>query len=788
MKDISIKKRLLIAFTLIALFVAILAGYSNYGVSKSAAGFTNYREMAKDSVLAGRVQANMLMVRMNVKDYLKNPIQKEIDEFNAYYKKTTAFVNEALKEIQKPTRAPMVKTISEDLKVYHESFFKVIEYMNNRNDVVNHNLNVNGKNIEHLMTSVMESAYKDGDIEASLETAKGIRILLLARLYTVKFLASNLDSDSNRVFKEFKDLKNELLLISDSVQDLKRKSQLKEAMDLITVYQKGVVAIIDIIKKRNEIINNKLNKIGPKIAKLSEDVKLSIKKDQDTIGPYVAQLNENILLISTIIAIIVLLLVIIFAVVIPKAIAKQIEEFQTGLLGFFSFLNKEVSSVSLINIHSKDEIGLMAKVVNDNISKSKRLIEQDIAVIEDVKRVVSLVNEGHINQTIKASTNNEGLEELKKLFNEMLETIARNVSDDTNKLQESLNLYQKLDFRHRIENPSGNVAIGLNSLAEIINEMLVENKSNGLTLGNSSNILLSNVNILNRNSNQAAAAFEETSAALEEVTSNITSTTRNVEQMSNHASALTKSAKTGQELAAETTKAMDDINEEVSSISEAIKVIDQISFQTNILSLNAAVEAATAGEAGKGFAVVAQEVRSLAASSAAAANEIKTIVSNASQKADEGKKIANKMIEGYASLNESISQTINLISDVESASKEQQLGIVQINDSINSLDKQTQENANIASQTHEIAVQTDTIAKLVVENADQKEFIGKGSVLAKTNEEVKFIEKRNPNNKIKYTGIEKRNVSKRETSLKVVQKTTIINPIVSNNDNEWESF
>ena len=109
MNDMTIKEKLITAFAVIAILVAILAGYSNFGVSKSADGFTSYREMAKDSVLAGRVQANMLMVRMNVKDYLKTPIQKEIDEFEGYYKKTSGFVNEALTEIQKPTRAPMVK-------------------------------------------------------------------------------------------------------------------------------------------------------------------------------------------------------------------------------------------------------------------------------------------------------------------------------------------------------------------------------------------------------------------------------------------------------------------------------------------------------------------------------------------------------------------------------------------------------------------------------------------------------------------------------------------------------
>ena len=78
---------------------------------------------------------------------------------------------------------------------------------------------------------------------------------------------------------------------------------------------------------------------------------------------------------------------------------------------------------------------------------------------------------------------------------------------------------------------------------------------------------------------------------------------------------------------------MDEINEKVQTINESIAIIDQIAFQTNILSLNAAVEAATAGEAGKGFAVVAQEVRNLASRSAEAAKEITELVVSASIKA-----------------------------------------------------------------------------------------------------------------------------------------------------------
>ena len=477
-------------------------------------------------------------------------------------------------------------------------------------------------------------------------------------------------------------------------------------------------------------------------------------------------------------ALIFIFITIFISLIIIKNITSSIEKVEEGLLSFFSFLNKKSDKVSLLDESSKDEFGDMAKVINDNIEKTQKLIIQDHELIEDVKRVVNSVKAGYLSHKIESTTQNQSLEELKENFNEMLEVIRINVCSDINKLTNTLNTFAKLDFRVRVENDNGTVAIGLNKLADIINDMLVENKSNGLTLDESSNILLANVDKLNISSNEAATSLEETAAALEQITSNIRNNTQNIAKMASYSNSVTKSASDGEKLANQTTIAMDEINNQVNLINDAISIIDQIAFQTNILSLNAAVEAATAGEAGKGFAVVAQEVRNLAARSAEAAKEIKTIVENATSKANQGKDIANHMINGYKELNENITNTINLISDIEMSSKEQLSGIEQINDAVNSLDQQTQQNAQIASQTHDVAVVTDEIAKLVVSNANAKEFIGKNEV------KVKDILKNMKRDNLEIKHAKKSPVKSTTNYTKVETKT-----VSSYNDNdEWESF
>ena len=233
------------------------------------------------------------------------------------------------------------------------------------------------------------------------------------------------------------------------------------------------------------------------------------------------------------------------------------------------------------------------------------------------------------------------------------------------------------------------------------------------------------MDVLNSNIMNQSNILKETINSVEQITQNVKNNSLDVDKMLNYSNELFVSVKNGFESAKNSAILMDNINEKTKSIEEAIRIIDQIAFQTNILSLNAAVEAATAGEAGKGFAVVAQEVRNLANKSAEAAKQIKTLVESATQEANNGKNASTEMIKEYDVLNGNIQKTKETIQNISLSLKEQEKGIEQVNYAISDLDRVTQQNALKANETNEIANQNDEMATTMVVETNKTNFFGR---------------------------------------------------------------
>ncbi|WP_189465861.1 methyl-accepting chemotaxis protein [Litchfieldella qijiaojingensis] len=217
-------------------------------------------------------------------------------------------------------------------------------------------------------------------------------------------------------------------------------------------------------------------------------------------------------------------------------------------------------------------------------------------------------------------------------------------------------------------------------------------------------------NDLSSRTEQQAASLEETASSMEELTSTVSQNADNARQASQLAASASQTASRGGVVVGEVVDTMREISSSSHQVTEIIKVIDSIAFQTNILALNASVEAARAGEQGRGFAVVAGEVRSLAGRSGEAAKEIRALIEASVTKVETGTALVDQAGSTMEEIVAAVQKVTDIMDEIASASQEQSNGIGQVNQAITQMDQVTQQNAALVQQAASAASELESEA------------------------------------------------------------------------------
>ena len=422
----------------------------------------------------------------------------------------------------------------------------------------------------------------------------------------------------------------------------------------------------------------------------------------------------------------IIILQLIIFYLITRGITKQIKDFSSHFREFLSFITYKQNRIEKKKLEGNCEFSVMTKDINSAIDEFDDKFKHDMRVIGDSVLTFDKLKKGIFKCRVNSNSSNPMINTLKNTINDALDDLENYMRE----IEKTLISYTSNDYKDRIvindkiANPSRLLKViqSVNSLGDTLATQAKNSLENGSSLETNSKTLKNSIENLTSKITKQIESLEETTLAVEKISEITNNNSKNTTSMSKLAEIVKQAVEDGYNLSNKTTKSMDDINEKVIAINEAITIIDQIAFQTNILSLNAAVEAATAGEAGKGFAVVAGEVRNLANKSAEAANEIKKLVEIANQKAHEGKDISNEMQNGYKNLHTHITETLQIIQNVSDAANEQMVGINQVSQTIVSLDQISKDNQKETNLINDISNVVSSMAIEVLEDAKNKKF------------------------------------------------------------------
>ena len=391
LKNLRIGSKIWLGFGTVLVLLVVIGAVAFVSLNGASDNFDRYRQLARQANEIGRVQANMLYTRLEVKDYILNQDPDSLAAIRDRADAALSFIDTTLELVTEPERRAAIETMREGIARYSEAFERIVPLYERRNARVDR-LNELGPEMERALTRVMESAMEDGDAEAAYNAGVNLRNLLLARLYVYRFLQENTESAFERVEAEVVAFETNATRLLSSLQNPERRSLAQLVVDNLDEYHTVFEEVHQIIIQRNDVITNTLDVIGPRVADEIEQFNLAVKAEQDELGPQAVAEMSNAVMVTEVIAAVALVIGLVAAYVIGQGISSPIQA-MTGAMVRLAGGDRQVRVPASDH---RDEVGEMAKAVQvfkDNMIRNDELTAEAANEQEARNRRASRVDE-----------------------------------------------------------------------------------------------------------------------------------------------------------------------------------------------------------------------------------------------------------------------------------------------------------------------------------------------------------------------------------------------------------
>ncbi len=385
-KNLTVGKKIGLGFSSV-IGLLLVVGFIAYNtISDNSEGFNHYRAFARHTNLAGRIQANMLKTRMVVKDFILTAEEKKFEEFRDDFKKTEEFISQAKEQITEKDLAEKIRKIETLLNEYAKAFQKVHGLIAEQKQMVEKVLNIKGPIMEKNLTAILEGAQKNANANVAFEVGMSLQDLLLGRLYMVKFLESMEKKDEDRAASEFAEMDKRLSVLNKDLENTEDRGRLAEVAMAYKEYTSTFDKLVKAVLERHEIIEQTMDRIGPEIADLTEDIKLAYMAEQDKLGPSLVAANNRSMVIVLIVVVAALLTAALLAFGIGRGISRALQRIIEGL-------NEGAEQVA----SASSQVSTASQSLAEGSSQQAASIEETSSSLEEIASMTKQ-NAEHSNQ------------------------------------------------------------------------------------------------------------------------------------------------------------------------------------------------------------------------------------------------------------------------------------------------------------------------------------------------------------------------------------------------------